>query len=240
MTSIGVVIPTLNEAARLPATIHALRRGGVPAVVVVADCSSTDGTVDTARRLGVHALDGAGDTRAGAMNAGGRWIIAHDPAVRVLFFLHADSIVPTGWDDVIVRTFERLDVVAGAFGFAWKMDEAPWWMRPSLHAVAMINRTRLRLSGAFFGDQGLFVRTEAFTEAGGFPDCALLEDVRMCRRLRRVGRLKLVAEIMVTSPRRFVRHGVVKQLTMDAMLLASDAVGIELPTVHGWYNRQRE
>ncbi len=48
------------------------------------------------------------------------------------------------------------------------------------------------------------MRREAFARAGGFPDLALMEDLELARRLRRLGRIVTVPAVVRVSGRRFV------------------------------------
>ena len=41
----------------------------------------------------------------------------------------------------------------------------------------------------FFGDYGIFLRREVFREIGGYDDIPFLEDVEICRKAKRLGRL---------------------------------------------------
>ena len=47
---------------------------------------------------------------------------------------------------------------------------------------------RSRLTGIATGDQAMFVTRAAFDAAGGFPDIALMEDIALSKRLKRIGR----------------------------------------------------
>lgn len=82
---VTVVIPTLNEADRLPACLASL---GWAAEVIVADAGSTDGTLAIARHLGARVLEVRGLTIAGQRNAAmdiasQPWVLAVDADERV-------------------------------------------------------------------------------------------------------------------------------------------------------------
>lgn len=82
---VSVVIPTLNEADRLPACIASLAWA---AEVIVADAGSTDGTLAIARHLGARILEVRGLTIAGQRNAAmdltsQPWVLAVDADERV-------------------------------------------------------------------------------------------------------------------------------------------------------------
>jgi glycosyltransferase involved in cell wall biosynthesis len=89
---VGVVIPTLNEAARIGARLAELARMGEAATVVVADGGSTDGTVSIARSFPGVTLLTAPRGRGTQMNAGARVLV--DAGAEVLLFLHADVSLP--------------------------------------------------------------------------------------------------------------------------------------------------
>ena len=52
---------------------------------------------------------------------------------------------------------------------------------------------RSRLTGIATGDQAMFVTREAFDAVGGFPEIALMEDITLARRLKRISRAALPA-----------------------------------------------
>ena len=87
--AVCVIIPALNEAATIAATVRSAREAGADEVIVV-DGGSRDGTPDAARPF-ADAVISSPPGRARQMNAGAR-------AARgaVLLFLHADTTMPAG------------------------------------------------------------------------------------------------------------------------------------------------
>src|SRR5205085_2633486 len=88
MSSVSVIIPTLNEEGCLTEALHALKLQQ-PREIIVADGGSTDGTRWVAAGADVF-LD-APRGRAAQMNAG-----AAAATGEVLLFLHADCIPQEG------------------------------------------------------------------------------------------------------------------------------------------------
>ncbi|MFQ5491716.1 MAG: TIGR04283 family arsenosugar biosynthesis glycosyltransferase [Phycisphaerae bacterium] len=213
-----VIIPTLNEAAHLPGCIAAVRErtaGPVPQIIV-ADCGSQDDTITLARQCGVPVVSGAWvSDRSAACNAG-----AQAAEADALLFLHADSLVPQGYDALIRAALADPGVVGGAFEF--KLDGPEWRLR----IVELINRLRYRIRGRFYGDQGIFVRHLTFKHLGGFPDQGILEDAHFCGLLRRAGKTRLIRTPMPTSPRRFYNSGILTTLARDILIVLTDLTGL--------------
>ncbi len=194
---VSVIIPALNEAAALPATLASLEAGRYLEVLLV-DGGSSDGTMAAARSWGARVV-ASPPGRGGQMNRG-----AALASGEVLLFLHADTRAPADYHLHIARTLDRAGVAAGAFGF--RLDAPGAALRLVEHAV----HWRSRLAQLPYGDQGLFLSRRLFWSVGGFPDMALMEDVAMIRRLRRQGRIALAPAAVVTSARRWQRLGVAR------------------------------
>ena len=233
--NIAIVIPTLNEAAHLPALLERFRDHPTPPIV--ADCGSVDRTVPLARAAGAEVVGGAElPDRATALNAGTILALERRPAPDVLWFVHADSVPPADWAPDIARCLADERVVGGAFDFAWTPEPVNVFERAGLGFARMLNRARLRVTRCHFGDQGIFVRTGALQRIGGVPAAPIMEDVLLCRRLRSVGRVGLARGIMHTSPRRLLRHGPLRQTLIDMLLLLGESCGMDLPRAAAWYN----
>ncbi len=232
------VIPTRDEAAALPTLLATLANEPRLDGVVVADCDSVDGTVDLARGAGAMVVQGEGLVdRASAMQAGCEAAMALDPPPDVLWLVHADSGLDVGWYDAIERALAEPGVVAAAMQFTLRTRKHGYLTRRKLRFVRFCNRTRYRLTGVYFGDQSLAVRVEALNQIGGVPQQPLLEDVALCDGLNQVGRVVLTDQQLTTSPRRFLRHGVIRQLLIDATLLTGYRMGWKPERLYGWYNR---
>ena len=214
---LSIVIPARNDAAALARTLDHPDESGIASAVeiIVGASGDRDGTVAAVRhRAQIVWPDGS--TRAALMNAG-----AAVATGDVLFFLHADSLPPTDAVALIELALQDVTVVGGAFEHLF--DEREW----SLRAISYINRVRYRLTRNYYGDQGLFVRTEAFGRLGGFRDWALMEDLDLSQRLKRVGRTVLVRAPLRTSGRRFLSRGPWRTLSFIAWLLLRHGIGLD-------------
>ncbi len=110
---LSVIIPTLNEAADLPRTLaHTRAAAGREAIeVIVSDCCSEDDTRRVAAERGALLIEGS-LSRAQALNRG-----AAAAGGTQLLFLHADTLLPSGFAAAVRQTLERPEMVGGAFSF---------------------------------------------------------------------------------------------------------------------------
>ena len=192
---IAAVIPVLDEATRIAATLTALAAAGINERVVV-DGGSSDDTAAIAAAHGatvVHAARG----RARQQNLG-----AAATTAEVLVFVHADVLVPVDAAAWIAGTLARPGVVAGAFRTRTRFDGAG--PMPGIGRWLYLADLRSRLGRVAYGDQAIFVRRATFMALGGFPDQPLMEDLELSRRLRRLGRMPVVPREVLVSGRRFV------------------------------------
>jgi rSAM/selenodomain-associated transferase 2 len=213
---ISVVIPARNEAATLGDTLARLAAGtpAGAAEVVVAVGGSTDGTAAVAAR-GARVVAGVDPSRAGLQNAGAK-------AARgaTLLFLHADTLLPTGWAAAVEQALADPAIVGGAFDFEFR--ERAW----QLAAIAAINRLRTRLTGNFYGDQAIFVRRAVFERLGGFPRRQLFEDLLFSQAMRRAGRVVLLRGHRVrASGRRLTGPGWLRTVGLMTWLLLLHSLG---------------
>lgn len=219
---ISVIIPTLNEAPNLPATLVAAF-AGAPHEVIVADGGSGDGTPTVARAQGAVVLN-APRGRARQLNAG-----AATATGAILLFVHADTRLPVAYGDQVHATLARSEVVAGAFAFALDADI------PGRRWIEWGTNRRARDRELPYGDQGLFLTREQFDRAGGFPDLPLLEDYVLVRRLRRHGRIGLAPAAVITSARRWRHRGFWRTLLLNQAILAGYHLGISPARLARWY-----
>ena len=80
--------------------------------------------------------------------------------------------------------------------------------------IAALMNLRSRLSGIATGDQAMFVKRADFIAAGGFPEQDLMEDIALSRNLKRQSRPLCLRGQVVTSGRRWEKHGVWRTIVL--------------------------
>lgn len=205
LSGLTIILPTLNAAGALPATLAALH--GLP--VIVADGGSTDGTPALAARLGARVVAtprGRGvQMAAGAAAAETPWLL----------FLHADTRPEPGWREAVAGFMAAPGAAGRAAHFRFALDEDSPPARRLTRAVAW----RSRALALPYGDQGLLIHRKLYAALGGHPPWPLFEDVALVRAL---GRHRLVAlpVAAVTSAARWRRDGWVFRSARNLLCLS--------------------
>ncbi|HYF21186.1 MAG TPA: TIGR04283 family arsenosugar biosynthesis glycosyltransferase [Ramlibacter sp.] len=220
---ISVVMPVLDEAAGLRATLAALLAQPGEYEVIVVDGGSRDATCEIVAAHEQVRLLRAARGRAAQMNAG-----AAVARGDTLLFLHADTRLPAGAIARLEAAFRSgVRWQAGAFRHAFEPTD--WRLR----LVSWGNNLRCRRSRVYFGDQAIFVRTELFRRAGGFPEVPMLEDVMFCERIRGLAPTVLLPEAVQTDSRRLRHHGVWRSVWRGLRILLLHRLGLR-PDGHGF------
>ena len=224
MTSLSIVVPVLDEAEGIVATLASLaplRARGAELIVV--DGGSRDATVARAQALADRVIEGPRG-RARQMNAGAA--VARAPT---LLFLHADTRLPEDADRLIASAL-------GAAPLAWgRFDVAIEGHSRMLPVVAAMMNLRSRLSGIATGDQAMFMTRAAFEAAGGFPDQPLMEDIELSARLKRLSAPVCLRERVLTSGRRWEQRGVWPTIVLMWRLRLLYALGVRADRLAPWY-----
>ncbi|MGB4073241.1 TIGR04283 family arsenosugar biosynthesis glycosyltransferase [Pseudomonas sp.] len=222
---LSVIIPARNEAQALPwllADLAALRADGAELILV--DGGSSDATCALAASRVDQLLSGSAG-RAVQMNQG-----AAAASGEYLWFVHADTRVSAE----SLRSL--LDV----------LNERPVWGRFDVRLAgaglalrvigAMIN-LRSRLTGIASGDQGIFVRRECFEALGGYAAIPLMEDLQLCRRLKRQVRPRCLRPPLSTSSRRWEQQGVIRTVLLMWRLRLAYYWGVSPERLASQYRR---
>ena len=201
----SIVIPTLNEAGNLRRCLVSIRVQLPDAEIIVVDGGSDDETVSIALSESVLVCNSS-PGRGTQCNVG-----AAHAAGDVLLFLHGDTSLPENGFEILNQYFENSQVQVGTFrlGFDWSH-----WI---LKGYAQF--TRFDSMFTKFGDQCIVVRSSFFRECGGFPDWPLFEDVDFLRKARRRTKVHCFPAAVITSARRYVNKGLIRQQIMSAWLL---------------------
>lgn len=233
---LSIIIPALNEAHHIAAVLlrlQPLRARGVEVIVV--DGGSADGTASVAAPLVDRVIvstkeqaggrgRGRGRGRARQMNAGAALATGD-----VLLFLHADSILPDGADELILRRLPTCNRTWGRFNVSISGTHF------FLPVIAWFMNWRSRLTGVATGDQAIFMTRLAFDAVGGFPDQLLMEDVEITSRLKKRSAPLCLREKVITSGRRWEKHGVWRTIGLMWRLRCQYALGAAPADLHRSY-----
>jgi rSAM/selenodomain-associated transferase 2 len=196
---ISIVIPVKDDAVPLSRLLSKLSpmASADGLEVIVVDGDSSDDSAAVAQRAGalvLHGRPGRGSQlAAGCRQARGDWI----------WMLHADSQVPQA-----ALTYVQSRTSAGWGRFDVRFDEP----LSGLTIVARMMNLRSRWTGICTGDQGIFVQRDLLSRVGGVPDQPLMEDIELCRRLKRLCRPSCPDIQLVTAARRWRQRGVLQTI----------------------------
>jgi hypothetical protein len=150
----------------------------------------------------------------------------------ILLFLHADTILPKDGLRMIAAELTKPGVAAGSFCLSFPHPD------PRLRLIAWGSRINHLLFT--YGDQGLFTTTRTFERLGGYAEMVLMEDVEIQKRLRKQGRFVKLRRPVVTSARRFLSNGILRQQLLNTCLVLLYHAGVSSTRLERFYPPWRE
>ena len=190
----SIIIPVLNEQHGIENCLLALQRYRDQAEIILVDGGSHDQTISIATPLVDKVLKSA-KGRARQMNVG-----ANSADGDLFIFLHADTYLP----DNALTLISDGNAVWGRFDI--RLTGSHWM----LAVIALMMNWRSRLTGIATGDQVIFVTKTAFNRVNGYPNIALMEDIALCRRLKKLSSPLCLTAKVHSSARRWQEFGVFK------------------------------
>ena len=120
----------------------------------------------------------------------------------VLFFLHADSVLPDAFDEAILKAIKE-GYSCGCFQMKFDVKH------PLLFVLGILTKVKSRWCRG--GDQGLFVEQDLFKRIGGYDERLILfEDNEIIERLPFPDKFKVIPRWLVTSARKHKEIGVMR------------------------------
>ena len=227
MAGLTLLIPTLNEAARLPLLLADLSRWKDTRQVLVVDGGSSDATCQSAALAGATVLTSQQRGRGqqlilGLSKARHDWVLV----------LHADSRLPMEWVGAVAAVQNGPDNSAQAWFFDLKVEGD----RPMLRVLERSVALRSRFGQRPYGDQGLLIHRRLLSAVGGYRPLPLMEDLDLVQRIAGISRLSRIGCSITTSGRRWQHRSVLSQAWRNARLRRSWARGEPLEQLVQRYN----
>lgn len=219
---ISIIIPTLNEAHSIGATLDAVAQVRGQIEVIVVDGGSSDGTLEVARSRGVPLV--VSERGRGAQMHRGACVAQGE----ILWFLHADTLAPPDAATHISQALCHPQVVGGNFEVRFdgtkRAARFMTWLYP-----------QLRHLGLCYGDSAIFVRREAYQQLGGFKPFPIFEDLDLLRKLKKLGSIVHLPVTVITSSRRFEKRNFALTFSRWAVLQALYWLGVHPRTLGRLY-----
>eukprot|EP01064_Diplonema_japonicum_P031489 TRINITY_DN5661_c0_g1_i1.p1 TRINITY_DN5661_c0_g1~~TRINITY_DN5661_c0_g1_i1.p1 ORF type:complete len:482 (+),score=62.29 TRINITY_DN5661_c0_g1_i1:51-1496(+) len=231
---IGIIVPTLNEAGnlaeRVPRWISAAAHPE-NLIITFSDGGSSDDTPATVATLQKNhdsipiKFVSSGKGRGLQISTG---IRATD--CDIVMMVHADTVLPDGFDETVVGIIRTPGVSGGAFRLALDTSTC------MLNIVVKGANARSVHREIPYGDQSIFVAKHVLERIGGVrEDYPLLEDLELTSRLRAAGHIVTAQQFVVTSSRRWTKHGCVKITVVNQLVLIAYSLGVSPSTLSLWY-----
>jgi len=202
MNKISIIIPILNESKTIVSLLQYLIKNSSStniSEIIVVDGGSKDESfklVSDFNLLNDKVILISSDRgRATQMNLG-----KQKATGTILYFLHADSFPPNGFDQLIINEVKKGNL-AGCFKM--KFNHHHWWLKLASWL------TKFEWRACRGGDQSQYITKELFKEIGGFNEHYMIyEDNILINELYKRDQFKVIQKSIVTSARLYERKGI--------------------------------
>jgi rSAM/selenodomain-associated transferase 2 len=194
--TVSILIPTYNESKSIQKTIEGIIEGKgdqVIEILILDSVNSTDNLKDALAAYEVKYVKTPCDSRASQMNYG-----ANLAKGDILFFVHADTILPKNYVSEITKVLQFAPV--GCFRA----------IIDSKNVLLKINSffTRFNFLWCRGGDQTLFLKKADFLELGGFDEqYVIMEDYDFIRKAQSKFKFGISKKSVIVSARKYEKNG---------------------------------
>ena len=220
---ISIIIPTLNEENFILNSIKPLQnlRKKNCCEIIVIDGQSNDSTVNMVHPY-VDDIFVTNPKRSLQQNLG-----ASIAKGDILLFLHADTILTEknllelnnfhkdcSWGFYLISLGEKI--------FKYQILEKCINLRSQIFNYAT-------------GDQGIFIRKDLFNRIGGFPNIDLMEDLEICKILKKLSLPYIIKSQIITSSRKWKSDGFLKTVLKMRLFRILNSVGLHPNLLKKYY-----
>ncbi len=209
MPILSVILPTLNEAERLPLLVADLHKCNEQIEIIVVDGGSTDKSVEISRLSGCQLIKSTEANRGAQMHLG-----ACHAESNWFLFLHADSRLTDNWSEIVSNTILARNSNKNAWYFDFKVKRNGLNMR-LLESIVFLRSQFLQRP---YGDQGLLINKNLYNSVGGFAPLYLMEDLDFIERVSKRAKLNRLKSNIFTDAKKWDEKGLIKQTLINLRL----------------------
>ncbi len=220
---ISIIIPAYNEVQNLTRLIPHLKDSGYEKleiiVVIPFKCEDTESLCS---EFGVSCIESEVPSRAVQMNVG-----AQQAKYDILYFIHADTLVPKTYAKDILRAISS-GFSSGCYRFKFDKDAIP----------LMINSFFTRFRPQMFrgGDQSLFVKRELFFDLGGYDErLEIMEEYPFIKKLKQKSSFTVLKKSVLVSSRKYTGNSYFKVNIVNLGAFLMFHLGVSRLWLRRWY-----
>ena len=122
----------------------------------------------------------------------------------IIVFLHADTILPEIWDELILKALTDKKVVGGAFSLTFNKNHT------FLSFLILLSDVLFRVTGELWGDRTIFIRSHILKDQEEILNVPIMEDVILSFFMKKRGEIVLLKEKVTTSSESFFKRGLLQ------------------------------
>jgi len=166
--------------------------------------------------------------RSNQMNLG-----AANSKYNILFFLHADSMLPKKPFLSITKALAQPHMKAGAFDLCIASQNM------LIRLIEKLASIRSRITQIPYGDQGLFIRKDIFNEIGGYSNIPIMEDIDIMLKLKKMKyQITILNTSIKTSARRWETQGILYCSMRNIVLSSLFYLGTDPNKLVNYYDKK--
>ena len=220
---ISIIVPAKNEAKNIYKNLshlQELRKHNICEIILV-DGGSTDNTIKVANNLVDHVLK-TRPGRAIQQNIG-----ASIARGNIFLFLHADTYI-TAKQLLFIKNIKK-DKIWGFFKIKFNKNKIKYKI------LSFFINLRSKIYNYGTGDQTIYIERNIFNKIRGFPNLMIMEDIEICSILKRISAPLIINSHVITSSRRWDKHGFIRTILKMRILRFLYHFGIKTHILKRYY-----
>lgn len=220
---VTIIVPTYNEEENILKLQKNIDKLNGDFEVIFSDGFSTDKTFDLIKIGQFRKKIRETSYRSNQMNTAYNYAKGD-----YIWFVHADCIV----HENSVLAIESSEADIGCFKLKFDCEKL------MLKIIAYNSNKRVRKRNIAFGDQGIFIKKEIFSQLHGYKPIPLMEDYDLSIRVSEMGiKIRQINLPIITSARRFLDKGIYKTMIKMQILQYRFRRGDDIYKIHSDYNK---
>lgn len=147
----------------------------------------------------------------------------------VVVFLHADTLLPLNWDELIIDVMQDREIIGGAFSLSF--DNPSFYLKIGNQLINGLSQ----ITGVLSGDRALFVRRHHLEKDDEVLQVPIFEDAELSYWMHRQGKVVVLPDIVITSARAFQQHGMIRHTWRIVLSSFRYKVGDDLESIFYYY-----